>query len=102
MSEVVEYPAPDLSLSETPESPWQRERRAFWELLPSLREMHSDQYVAIHDGKVVAAGSDEIAVAMEAYSRVGYVPLYLGHVTDSPPRPARIPSPRIWRGRGGF
>jgi hypothetical protein len=38
-------------------------------------------------------------VALEAYSRVGYVPLYLGHVTDEPPRPARIPTPRIWRGR---
>ena len=99
MSEVIEYPAPDLSISVTPETPWQRERRAFWELLPSLRQTHYGQHVAIRDGKVVASGSDRVAVAMEAYSRVGYGPLYLGHVTDVPPQPARIPSPRIWRGR---
>src|SRR5262249_43339162 len=67
MREVIESPAPALSLSATPETPWQRERRAFWELLPSLRKTHSGQYVAIRDGKVVASGSDEIAVAMEAY-----------------------------------
>jgi hypothetical protein len=42
---------------------------------------------------------DRVAVALEAYSRVGYVPLYLGHATDEPPRPERIPTPRIWRGR---
>ncbi len=99
MSEVIEYPAPDLSLSPAPETAYERERRAFRELLPELLKTHFGQYVAIHDGKVVASGSDEIAVAMEAYTRVGYVPLYLGHVTDEPQRPARIPSPRIWRGR---
>ena len=100
MSEVIEYPAPDLWLSSTPETAYKRERRAFRERLPELLEMHFGQYVAIHDGKVVASGSDRVAVALEAYSRVGYVPLYLGHVTDEPQRPARIPSPRIWRGQG--
>jgi hypothetical protein len=29
MSEVVEYPAPDLTLSRIPETPWERDRRAF-------------------------------------------------------------------------
>jgi Family of unknown function (DUF5678) len=99
MSEVIEYPAPDLTVSMAPESPWQRERRAFWKLLPELLQSYDGQYVAIHDGQVVASGTDEVAVAMDAYSRVGYVPLYLGQVTTSPPRPARIPSPRIWRGQ---
>ena len=55
--------------------------------MPELRQTHYGQYVAIHDGKVVASGSERVPVAMEAYSRVGYVPLYLGHVTDEPPRP---------------
>ena len=99
MSEVIEYPAPDLDFSSRPETPYERERRAFCELLPELLQTHFGQYVVIHDGKVVASGSDRVAVALEAYSRVGYVPLYLGHVTDEPPRPARIPTPRIWRGR---
>jgi hypothetical protein len=98
MSEVIEYPALNLSLAQAPETAWERERRAFWNLLPELRRTHDGQYVAIHDGKVVASGSERQPVAREAYSRMGYVPLYLGHVTDEPPRPARIPSPRIWHG----
>jgi len=97
MSEVITYPAPDLSLVTPPESAWERERRAFRELLPALRATHDGQYVAIKDGKVVASGSDRVAVALEAYSRVGYGPLYLGHVTDSPPPRVRIPSPRLRR-----
>jgi hypothetical protein len=100
MSDAIEYLAPDLSVVETPETAWERDRRAFWNLLPELRRSHDGQYVAIHDGKVVASGSERVPVALEAYRRVGYVPLYLGHVTDQPPKPARIPSPRIWR-RGG-
>ncbi len=98
MSEAIVHPAPDLSLVETSKDPWERERAHFQALFPTLRLTHLDEYVAIHDGKVIASGLDEIAVAQEAYSRVGYVPIYVGHVTDSPPRPARIPSPRLWHG----
>ncbi len=98
MSEVIEYPAPDLSFAQVPKSAWERERRAFWNLMSELRRTHYGQYVAIHDGKVVASGSQRVPVALEAYSRVGYVPLYLGHVTDESPVPTRIPSPRIPRG----
>ncbi len=94
MSEVIEYPAPDLSLFKPPETAWERERRAFRELLPELRAKYDGQFVAIKNGEVAAHGSDEVAVALEAYSKVGYGPLYLGHATDSPPPPVRIPSPR--------
>ena len=69
MSEVIEYPAPDLDFSSRPETPYERERRAFRELLPELLQTHFGQYVVIHDGKVVASGSDRVAVALEAYSR---------------------------------
>ena len=51
MSEVVEYPAPGLSLVKPPERAWERERRAFRKLLPALRATHDGQYVAIKDGK---------------------------------------------------
>lgn len=100
MNEVIEYPAPDLTLIDRPETAYERERRAFRELLPALLETHHGQFVAIHDGNVVASGTDRVTVALDAYSRVGSVPLYLGHVINEPPRPARIPSPRIWRGHG--
>ena len=32
-------------------------------------------------------------MALDAYSRMGYGPLYMGQVTDSPPKAVRIPSP---------
>ena len=67
MSEVIEYPAPDLDFSSRPETPYERERRAFHELLPELLQTHFGQYVVIHDGKVVASGSDRVAVALEAF-----------------------------------
>ena len=69
MSDVIEYPAPNLSLVMPPESTWERERRAFRALLPELRANYEGQFVAIKDGNVVASGSDEVAVALEAYSR---------------------------------
>jgi hypothetical protein len=55
MGEVIEYPAPDLSLVSRPESAWERERRAFRELLPELSANYDGQFVAIKDGKVVAS-----------------------------------------------
>lgn len=58
MSEVNEYPAPDLSLVKAPETAWKREQRAFRELLPELRSKYDGHYVAIKAGKVVASGSD--------------------------------------------
>ncbi len=92
MGEVVEYPVPDLSLVKPPETAWEREPRAFRALLPELRLKYDGQYVAIKDGKVVASGSDEVVVALESYSRVGYGPLYLGHVSGSP-RPTHLGLP---------
>ena len=99
MTEAIRYPAPDFSLVNRPDSAWERERRAFRELLPELRAKYGGLFVAIKDGKVVASGLDRVTVALEAYSRVGYGPLYLGHVTDLPRAPVRIPSPRRARGQ---
>ena len=36
----------------------------------------------------------------QAYAQAGYVPIYVGLVTDEPPPPVRIPSPRLVRGTG--
>ncbi len=86
MGELIDHPAPDLSLVTPPESVWERERRALRALLPGLRLKYDGQYVAIKDGKVAASGPDEVAwLSWEAYSRVGYGPLYLGYVSDSHP-----------------
>jgi hypothetical protein len=61
---------------------------------------HRDQYVAVHRGAVIAHGPDQVEVAQQAYTtRAGYVPIYVGLVTDDPLPPVRIPSPRLLPGR---
>src|SRR5208337_231551 len=57
------------------------------------------QYVAVHEGKVIASGRDRVEVAVEAYERVGYVSLFVGMVAEAlPRRRVRVPSPRVRRG----
>jgi len=99
MSSLSILPAPNIETGNAPESPWERERRAFHQLLPSLLAAHSGQYVAVHEGKVIASGRDRVEVAMEAYERVGYVSLFVGMVAEAlPRRKVRVPSPRVRRG----
>jgi hypothetical protein len=95
MSEPTILDSPDLSLPPRKDDAWRREQRAFRALLPSLLATHRDQYVAVHKGQVIGSGTDKVAVALEAYRRVGYVPVYVGLVSDTPRPPARIPSFRV-------
>lgn len=96
---MTETAAMDVRLAprREPRSRWERERDAFLNMLPSLLASHRGKHVAVHDGAVVAAGDDAVAVAMEAYGKVGYVPIHVGLVTDRPSPPIRLPSPRLLR-----
>lgn len=78
---------------------WRAERDAFLRLLPSLLATDRGRYVAVHGGSVIVAGDDEVEVAMEAYRRVGQVPLHVGLVTTEAPRVVRIASPRLVRAK---
>jgi len=88
-------PAPQISLASTIPDKWERERRAFLELRPSLLSTHSGKYVAIHEGRVVDRDEDEIALGLRVYSKFGYQPIYFGRVSTDAPRIVRIPSPRL-------
>jgi len=100
MSDMTTLPAPDLGLKETTPAAWENEQRAFLRLLPTLLATHQGQYVAVHHGRVIAEGPDQVEVAKQAYARAGYVPIYVGLVTNEPPQPVRISSPRLLHGRG--
>jgi hypothetical protein len=100
MSNVTTLPAPDLGMKETTPAAWENEQRTFLRLLPTLLATHQGQYVAVHHGRVIAEGPDQVEVAKQAYARAGYVPIYVGLVTNEPPRLVRIPSPRLFPGRG--
>jgi hypothetical protein len=97
MNDVTILPAPEIEPAVTPETAWERERQAFFQLLPSLLKSHPGQYVAVHDRTVIADGSDRISVALHAYEQVGYVPLYVGLVGEASRRRVRLPSPRVLR-----
>ena len=92
MNQIDTIPAPVLP--NVPEDKWHSEKRAFHRLLPSLLNSHKGEYVAIHEGKVVESGKDKLEVAGRAYARFGYVPIFVGLVTDEPQPLLRIPSPR--------
>jgi hypothetical protein len=89
------FPAPVLDLPKSPESKWEQEHQAFLRLLPELLKTHPHQFVAIHQGQMVEAGSDLVEVALRAYGRYGYVPMYIDLVTERPLPPVRVPSPRL-------
>ncbi len=95
MSHATTLPAPELDAYESQPDAWEAERRAFHRLSPGLLSAHRGNYVAIYQGAVVAQGTDQIEVAMQAYGQFGYVPIYVGLVSDEPPRPVRVPSPRV-------
>lgn len=95
-TDIETLPAPQIDWP-PPDTKWERERRAFHRLLPSLLETHREKFVAVHCEQVVDSGDDEIALAIRSYDRFGYVPIFVGLVTDRPRPPVRIPSPRIVR-----
>jgi hypothetical protein len=91
MSQTETLPAPVLPPPAADK--WRREQQAFRRLLPELLQRLRNQYVAVHEERVVESGEDKLAVAGRAYQRFGYVPIYVGLVTDQPLPVCRVPSP---------
>ena len=78
-----------------PPTKFEREMAAFRRLLPELLKDYRNQYVAVHEEKVAGSGAELIPVAMAAYDRFGYQPIYVDLVTDEPQRPVLVPHFRI-------
>jgi len=92
MESVEILPAPNFAVPL--DDKWRREQRAFRQLLPELLHTHLDEFVAIHDGRVVEAGVDKLDVARRAYERFGHIPIFVSRVALVPSSPVRFPSPR--------
>jgi hypothetical protein len=84
MSETALVAGIEVHLPEPELSKFEREKRAFYRLLPGLRATHLGQYVAIHDEQVVDSGPDQVEVALRVQRRVGQVALYVHLVGDEP------------------
>jgi hypothetical protein len=87
-------PAPKIDPFPPTDDKWEKEKRAFHRLRPSLLRSHLGKYVAIHHCKVVDSGNDKIELAMRVYKRFGYIPIYVSQVLAEPALPVRMPSPR--------
>jgi hypothetical protein len=91
MSQVETFPAPDLA-PPPPPTKWERERQAFFRLLPQLLQTHRGKYVAVNDEQVVATGDAVIPVALCTYAKFGYQAIYVGLVAEEPRRVERFPA----------
>jgi len=101
MSEPLTFPAPVVELTPPHLPKWEREYRAFRQLLPQLLTTHRDQYVAIHEGQIVDSGDDKLALALRVLSRIGNVAIHVGLVTEEPDPVARSGVRREIRLPGG-
>ena len=91
-----------MPVAHATDAKWASEYQAFLRLQPSLLQTHRGQYVAIHDGRVVDSGDNQVDVALRAYEAHGHVSIHVGLVTDQLPRVVRIRSPRLMRGPAGW
>jgi len=95
MNDAIVIPTSELQSLQPPLSKADREYRAFLRLLPTLLPTYRGLYVAIHEEQVVGSGDNELELVDRTFDKVGYVPIYVGLVTDQPPPLVRIPHYRI-------
>ncbi len=72
-------------IASDPELEFHREKAAFEEQLPLLKERFEGQYVAIHDGNVEEADTSEAEVVRRFFERFGDTHVYIGYVGDTQP-----------------
>lgn len=87
---------------QTPSAPpvpaeFEREVAAFEQLKPLLQEQYGGRVVAIHQGQVVAVGSDKMAVLDSVLETLGPVPCYIEWVEPDTPRRVQISSAWVAR-----
>ncbi len=94
-SEIL--PAPVINVPKRDDDKWERERSAFHRMLPTLLTTSRGKYVAIHEESVVETGDSSVETAQRAYAKCGYLPIFIGFVSDQGPRNFRFPSSRVAR-----
>ncbi len=75
---------PEFHWPPPPRTKWEREYRAFQQLLPQLLLTRRGQFVAIHEGHVIDCDSEEMALISRVLGLVGNVDIHVGLVSDQP------------------
>ena len=81
---IVQTTTPLAPLPDTSEK-FERERAAFFRLLPELLKTHRGKVVAIHNEQVIAVGDERRPVINEATRIAGDVDLYVETVAEEWP-----------------
>ena len=84
---TVETPVgqPDLAPLPGTSDKFERERAAFYRLLPELLKTHPGKVVGIHDERLIAVGDERRPVIDEAKRIAGRVDLYIATVLEEQP-----------------
>jgi len=90
MNQTTSIPLRELLPLAQATSKADREQAAFRRLLPGLLTTHAGRFVAIHEEQVIDDDDDDIALVRRVHARVGYVPIFVGLVTATPPN-LRLP-----------
>jgi hypothetical protein len=56
---------------------FEAEKKCFWALREQLLAQYEEQYVAIHQGRVVDHDTDKLRLGLRVYQRFGYLPIYV-------------------------
>lgn len=75
---VLDPPIPQESPME---QAFKREKAGFEQQLPALLARYDGQYVAVHNGRVVAADRDRIRLVRRFFGEYGDVPVFIGYVS---------------------
>jgi ferric iron reductase protein FhuF len=73
----------------------QAELDAFQAQLPDLVMQFPDEYVAIHEGRVIDHDTDLRSLHSRVYAQMGSVPVLLQKVTETPAPEILVRSPRL-------
>lgn len=73
------------------------EQAIFEKMRPALLEKYRGQYVAVHNGQVVASAPDIRTLHHQVFVRFGFTPILHIEVTDEPERDIIVRSPRLVR-----
>jgi hypothetical protein len=96
---VIEWVSEHLDESETSEitQAFEQEVAAFEQMRSDLLTQYAGQFVAIYQGKVVASGSEKLALLDKVREEYGNVVCYIEKVAPDSPRTVRMPSVRVAR-----
>src|SRR4051794_290571 len=93
MSDATTQQAFEVKIPTPEPSKGEREYQAFLRLLPQLLTTDRGRYVAIHNGQGVDRDADDIVLIQRVHAYIGYVPIHVGLVTETPPV-VRVPEYR--------